>query len=427
MGRLLYDLNVIDKRTIDRYQREAANMGKSSFHLAWVLDQGTEERQHGVTMDIATNRFETASTAFTILDAPGHRDFVPNMIAGAAQADFALLVLDAGPNEFEAGLRGQTKEHALLVRSLGVQRLVVAVNKLDAAHWARERFDEVAQQTTAFLGAAGFAADRVALVPCSGLHGDNVVKPSTACPWYDGPPLLELLEAAAGQRAPSDSRLLAGPFRMPVAEILDPSAVGPGAIGAALSVAGRVGAGSVQRGDAVLLAPGQAAARVKSLDVDGATGAPWAVAGQNALLHLAATSSDSEELARLAAAQAGDVVCARDHPIVARARLPLKILAFAHVLPMFVNVVAGRLDAPARVDQLVSVLDKATGKDAVGEGGKRRKKPRVVKPGEAARVVIAVLAKGGVPLEEGARVVLRSEGETVATGLVEAMGGEHRA
>ena len=264
-------------------------------------------------------------------------------------------------------------------------------------------------------------------MPCSGLHGDNVVNPSTACPWYDGPPLLELLEAAAGQRAPSDDRLLAGPFRMPVAEILDPSAVGPSAIGAAICAAGRVGAGSVQRGDAVLVAPGLAPARVKGLDVDGAAGAPWAVAGQNAILHLAPASSDSEDVARLAAAQPGDVVCARDAPVVARARLPLKILAFAHVLPMFVNVVAGRLDAPARVEKLVSVLDKATGKEAVGEGGKRRKKPRVVKPGEAARVVVEVLAKGGVPLEEGARVVLRSEGETVATGLVEAMADEHRA
>ena len=424
MGRLLYDLNVIDKRTIDRYQREAASMGKSSFHLAWVLDQGTEERAHGVTMDVATNRFETPSTAFTILDAPGHRDFVPNMIAGAAQADFALLVLDASPGSFESGLRGQTKEHALLVRSLGVQRLIVAVNKLDAAEWAKDRFDEVSQQTSAFLGAAGFAADRVAFVPCSGLHGENVVKHSTACPWYNGPPLLELLEAAAGQRAPSDTTaLLAGPFRMPISEILDASAAGSSGIGAALSVAGRIAAGSVQRGDAILIAPGDAPARVKALDVDRETGRPWAVAGQNVVLHLAITSSDSEEVARLAAAQAGDVVCARDAPIKARTKLPLKILAFEHVMPMFVNVVAGRLDAPARVASLVGVLDKATGKEATtGEGGKRRKKPRVVKPGEAARVVVEVLAKGGVPLEEGAKVVLRSEGETVATGLVEVMG-----
>lgn len=185
MGRLLYDLKVVDQRSVDKFRKEASNIGKASFALAWVMDSTSEERERGVTVDIATNHFETVKTKFTILDAPGHRDFIPNMIAGASQADFAVLVIDAGTNSFEAGLKGQTKEHALLVRSMGVQRVIVAINKMDTVDWSEARFVEIKQQLSAFLTAAGFQAKNLAFIPCAGLTGENIVdKAPEAAGWY---------------------------------------------------------------------------------------------------------------------------------------------------------------------------------------------------------------------------------------------------
>ena len=399
MGRLLWDLEVVDQRTIDKYRREADKIGKSSFALAWVLDQNSDERDHGVTIDIAMNKFETEETAFTILDAPGHKDFIPNMIAGASQADFAVLVIDASTGNFESGLKGQTKEHALLVRSMGVQRLIVAVNKLDAVSWSKDRFDEISQQTSAFLAAAGFQPSNVSFVPCSGLNGDNITIKSSACSWYDGPTLLSLLESSDSG---SQKQKLGGPLRLPISQLFNAGAQHP------LSVAGRITSGSVQVGDKVTTVPSGQTGYIKALAIDDDP-AEWAVAGQNVTLHL---SSDLDA----AHVKGGDIVCPADALVQLRKEFTLKILAFEHLMPMFCNVVIGRLDAPARVTQLLAILDKSTGNIAAG---KSKKKPRLVKPGEAARIEVITEAEGGVPLEEGARVVLRAQGETIATGLVE--------
>ena len=407
MGRLLYDLKVVDTRIIEKYQKQAGEIGKSSFALAWVLDQGTEERERGVTIDIATNQFETEKTKFRILDAPGHRDFIPNMIAGASQADFAVLVIDASPNSFESGLRGQTKEHALLVRSMGVQKIVVATNKFDTVskdrvsrdvsqlfqiHWSQDRFEEISQQMSAFLTNAGFASKNVSFVPCSGLNGDNVARRSTEpmASWYTGPILVDELDSAE----PS-IRAITKPLRLTIDDIFRGGITNP------LSVSGRIEAGSLQIGDTILAMPSRETAIIKAVDIDNEA-SDWAVAGQNVDLHL--SEIDSIHL------KVGDVLCDRTKPVRNITSFTTKILAFDHVTPMHVDVHRGRLFTPGRVSKLLATLDK-------NSGAIIKKRPKVLQPGSVARVVVEL--ENAVPLEAPGRVVLRAEGSTVAAGLIE--------
>lgn len=396
MGRLLYDLKVVDQRTIDRYKKEAEKMGKSSFALAWVLDQGSEERARGVTIDIASNKFETNKTVFTILDAPGHRDFIPNMIAGAAQADFAVLVVDSSTGSFESGLKGQTKEHALLVRSMGVQRLIIAVNKLDTVFWSEDRFTEIQQQISSFLTTAGFLAKNLAFVPCSGLNGDNIARKSTEkdASWYKGLTLVEELD-----NSEPVARALTKPLRLTINDIFRGGVQNP------LSISGRIEAGSLQTADALIVQPAGQKCFVKSLEIDN-EGADWAVAGQNVTIHL---SGIEEQYLKI-----GDVICSPSSPIQNVKTFTGKVLAFEFLTPMVVEVHRGRLHAAGKITGILGVLDKSSGKV---EGGKKQKKVRIVKPGMVCRVQVEL--EMSVPLESGARIVLRADGVTVGAGLVE--------
>jgi len=392
MGRLLFDLNAVDQRTMEKYKKEAERIGKGSFAFAWVLDQGTEERARGVTIDIATNKFETAKTSFTILDAPGHRDFVPNMIAGASQADFAVLVIDASTGNFESGLKGQTKEHALLVRSIGVQRIIVAVNKMDTVDWSQDRFQEIKQQISAFLASAGFQPRNVSFVPCSGLQGENIltkaVDPNAS--WYTGPSLVEELDLSEPSTYALDK-----PLRMTISDVFRGGVQNP------LSVSGRIEAGNIQIGEQIVVMPSGEKAYVKSIDVDD-DAQDWAVAGQNVVLNL--TDLDPVHL------KTGDVLCSPTSAIQNISQFTAKILAFDHLTPMNIDVHRGRLHVPGRISQLVATLDKST-------GGVLKKKPKIVQPGSVVRIVVQL--DQAVPLEAPSRVVLRANGETVAAGLIE--------
>ncbi|KAG7097235.1 hypothetical protein E1B28_004606 [Marasmius oreades] len=194
MGRLLYDLGRVDEKTKIANERGSSKAGKSSFSWAWGLDGTVEERERGITMDIALQSLATPNRQITVLDAPGHKDFIPNMISGASQADCALLVVDATIGEFEAGFErgGQTREHILLVRSLGVSQLIVAINKLDQVEWDKSRYDEVCEQLRPFLVQSGFQPSRTKFAPVGAMLGVNLASRDGDAgaklrDWYDGP------------------------------------------------------------------------------------------------------------------------------------------------------------------------------------------------------------------------------------------------
>ncbi|KAK3705720.1 hypothetical protein LTR37_013163 [Vermiconidia calcicola] len=401
MGRLLLDTGAVSQRDIDKYKKQATELGKASFALAWVMDTGSEERERGVTVDIAQHHFSTNKVDFTILDAPGHRDFVPNMIGGASMADLAVLVVDA--NQLESGMKGQTREHILLAKACGLKRIVVAVNKLDSSSppWEEATFKNVKDEVTKLLTATGFATEDIAFVPCSGLNGQNVVKPvpsngETGWVASSSSTLLQELERSASGNI-AEATIKAS-LRMQIADVFRGGITNP------LSVSGRIAAGNVQVGDSVVIQPSGETAAVRGIEAN-SDGVEWAVASQLCTLHL--TDIEPQHL------RAGDVLCGASKPVPVVKSFVLQIQALESILPQGVDVHVGRLHASGSIAALITTLDT--------QGELLKKKPRVIKAGQRANVNVT-LSDGGAPLEVGDRVILRANGSTVAAGKVERTG-----
>ncbi|OMP11827.1 hypothetical protein COLO4_03667 [Corchorus olitorius] len=217
-GHLIYKLGGIDKRVIERFEKEAAEMNKRSFKYAWVLDKLKAERERGITIDIALWKFETTKYYCTVIDAPGHRDFIKNMITGTSQADCAVLIIDSTTGGFEAGISkdGQTREHALLAFTLGVRQMICCCNKMDATtpKYSKARYDEIVKEVSSYLKKVGYNPDKVPFVPISGFEGDNMIERSTNLDWYKGPTLLEALDQINEPKRPSDK-----PLRLPLQDV----------------------------------------------------------------------------------------------------------------------------------------------------------------------------------------------------------------
>jgi elongation factor 1-alpha len=258
-GHLIYKCGGIDKRTIEKFEKEAQEMGKGSFKYAWVLDKLKAERERGITIDIALWKFESPKYYFTIIDAPGHRDFIKNMITGTSQADCAVLVVASGQGEFEAGIskNGQTREHALLAYTLGVKQMIVVVNKMDdkSVNWGQPRYEEIKKEVSAYIKKIGYNPDKVPFVPISGWHGDNMLERSTNLTWYKGPTLLEALDTIEPPKRPSDK-----PLRIPLQDVYKIGGIGTVPVG-------RVETGILKPGMIVTFAPVMVTTEVKSIEM----------------------------------------------------------------------------------------------------------------------------------------------------------------
>ncbi|XP_049731855.1 elongation factor 1-alpha-like [Elephas maximus indicus] len=270
-GHLIYKCGGIDKRTIEKFEKEATEMGKGSFKYAWVLDKLKAERERGITIDISLWKFETSKYYITIIDAPGHRDFIKNMITGTSQADCAVLIVASGVGEFEAGIskNGQTREHTLLAYTLGVKQLIVVVNKMDITEppYSCARFEEITKEVKAYIKKIGYNSEAVAFVPISGWHGDNMLTASSKMPWFKGweitrkegnvtgMTLLDALDSIIPPARPTNK-----PLRLPLQDVYKIGGIGTVPVG-------RVETGFLKPGMVVTFAPCNITTEVKSVEM----------------------------------------------------------------------------------------------------------------------------------------------------------------
>uniref|UniRef100_A0AC34R676 Tr-type G domain-containing protein n=1 Tax=Panagrolaimus sp. JU765 TaxID=591449 RepID=A0AC34R676_9BILA len=416
MGHLLCQLGYVDVKTLNKYKQEASRLGKASFFYAWILDMTEEERNRGVTMDIARAYFETEKKRFNVLDAPGHKDFIPNMITGASQSDAALLVVNATPGEFETGFDrgGQTREHALLLRSLGVVHLIVAVNKLDTVEWSKNRFDEVEAILRTFLQKqAGFS--KITFVPVSGLSGDNLTKKPKdghlLTAWYNGPTLIEALESL-----PPPERTEDLPLRIVVNDVLKLTTN-------MISLSCKIEAGHVEAGDKVFLMPRADAATVKGVCVDdsSASGPPTTAnasevcfSGEQVLISLSGTfEADS--------IGPGVVIC-RGGPdcLVPCKKFDARVVVFDILMPIIkgtkAELFAHSMCVPCTISLLKYTLNRSNGEIL-------KEKPRHLIKNSSA--VIQITTESLANLEAYSkckalgRITLRAAGQTIAAGIID--------
>lgn len=396
VGRLLYDTGAIREEEMRKLKEIATELKKETFEFAFVMDKVKEERERGVTIDIMHRPFETQKWYFTLIDAPGHRDFVKNMITGASQADAAIFVVSAKPGE---GIQDQTKEHAFLLKVLGIGQMVVALNKMDAANYDQKRFDELKGEVSKLLQGIGYKIDEITFVPVSAYVGDNVAKKSDKMPWYTGPTLIEVLD----QQIKEPAKPLDKPLRLPIQDAYSITGVGTVPVG-------RVETGVMKINDKIIFMPSGAIGDVKSIEIHHQQ-LPQAIPGDNVGFNVRGV--DKSQIKK------GDVVGHPDSPPSVVSEFTAQIIVLNHptvVTAGYTPVFHAHTAAVAcTIEEIIAKIDPKTGQVV-------QEKPDFIKTGDAARIKVKPLKPFVIEKQSDfpqmARFAIRDMGMTVAAGIV---------
>ena len=404
VGHLMVDMGVIDQRTIDAFAKESEATGKGdTFKYAWVLDSIKDERDRGITIDLAFQKFETPKFFYTLIDAPGHRDFIKNMITGASEADASVLVISVKPGETEAATEpgGQAREHAFLARTLGVSQMIVALNKMDDSGYSEARYKEVKEIAEKMLKLVGYNTSKVQFIPVSGWKGDNLIKKSENMPWYKGPTLLEALDMFEAPEKP-----IGKPLRIPVQDVYSITGVGTVPVG-------RVETGIVKTNDKVVVMPSGVSGEVKSIETHH-TQMDSAEAGDNIGFNLRGV--DKKSIKR------GDMIGAASSPPTVVKEFEAQIIVIHHptaMAPGYTPVLhAHTAQVAATLSEFIAKIDSKT-------GGIVEEKPKFLKTGDAAIVRIRPVRPLAIEtfkeFPEIGRFALRDMGTTIAAGVVKSV------
>ncbi|PIN75762.1 translation elongation factor EF-1 subunit alpha [Candidatus Woesearchaeota archaeon CG10_big_fil_rev_8_21_14_0_10_37_12] len=394
VGRLLFDGGVIDEQAMRKLKEKAEELGKGGFEFAFVMDNLKEEQERGVTIDLAHKEFNTSKYHFTIIDAPGHRDFIKNMITGAAQADAAVLVISQK-------IEPQTKEHAFLCKTLGVGQLIIALNKMDAMGYEQAKFDALKAEVTTLIKSVGYNPEKVQFIPLASLHGDNVVKKSDKMAWYTGPTLLESLDKLEERQKPTDL-----PLRMPIQDVYSITGIG-------VVPVGKVETGLLKVGQKIIFMPGPAgkgvSGEVKSIEMHHSQ-VQEAEPGDNVGFNVRGVEKRD--------IQRGDVVGPVDNPPAVAIEFTANMIILNHPTVLTIGYTPvfhiHTAQVACQITEIVKTINPATGETL-------KEKPDFVKNGDACVVKIKPMqplvienVKEFPPL---GRFAVRDSGSTVAAGM----------